>query len=357
MSDIGSREKAKVFTGGRRKGLRFHWWYILLILLVLAIIGTLAGYFYVNSKIHQDVAYVSGWNQVSSSSQPQQKQKADSELSKLDAGDFSAGDRQNYPIIKVKQKDPDVQNILIMGIDAGLGGDDGGPGDENHRADAMIVASLNSKTNTLKLASLLRDTKTYFPNTGTNHKLNAAFSYGGPGLQIDVINYAYQLDIQQYVQVDFTGFTDIINKVGSIPMQLTAAEATSIGIGSTAGDYTLNASQALAYARTREIDTDFMRTQRQRNVIFAVLKKFQHASMVEKAAALNSCLDDIKTNIPTTDVMGKLLRFTGKMSPDVPQITIPTEDDGMYTTETSPIWFWDIDWSKEVPRLQKFLYS
>ena len=76
-----------------------------------------------------------------------------------------------------------------------------------------------------------------------------------------------------------------------------------------------------------------------------------------KTSVANDCLGFVKTNIPTTELMGDLLTFESTMSSNIEQIEIPTDGDGMYMTETSPIWFWVLDWNKEVPRLQNFIYG
>lgn len=351
-----SSEKSKKALGVTKRVKRFHWWYILIAIVLILIIAAGGLYFYVNGKLQRKDKYSDNWSQAqaAASDTGSGSESDDGALSSLDAGDFSKVQAKNYPIIKVKRKDPNVENILLMGID---GGAVGGVG--VNRADSIIVASINTKTNTLKLASLLRDTKTYFPNTGTYHKLNAAFSYGGPGLQIDVINYAYKLDIQEYIQIDFDGFTNIINTIGGVPISLSAQEAaySYINVGTKAGVYQLNGAQALGYTRTRKIDTDFERTQRQRNVMMAIYNKFKDAGLPTKVATLNQCLGYFQTNIPTAELMGKLPAFTNTMSGNIPQIEIPTEGDGMYTTEESPIWFWDLNWDQEVPRLQNFLYG
>lgn len=333
----------------------FRWWYILIALVVIIAAGITGTYYYINSHVQQKVSYVNNWSAANSAANNTSSSSSadESGLDALDAGDFSKVQTKDYPIIKVKQKDPNIENILIIGID---GGAEGGVG--VNRADSMMVASINTKNNTLKLSSLLRDTKVLFPNTNTRHKLNAAFSYGGPGLQIDIINYAYQLDIQKYVEIDFSGFQKIIDTVGGVPITLTAQEASYsyINVGTSAGTYNLDGAHCLGYTRTRKIDTDFTRTQRQRNVIYALIDKFKGVSATTKLAAANECLGYVKTNIPTTELFGNLLTFESNMK-NVQQITIPTDGDGMYTTETHPIWFWDLDWNKEVPRLQNFIYG
>jgi anionic cell wall polymer biosynthesis LytR-Cps2A-Psr (LCP) family protein len=147
--------------------------------------------------------------------------------------------------------------------------------------------------------------------------------------------------------------------VGGVPITLTATEAaySYINVGTKAGAYDLDGAHALGYVRTRYIDTDFLRTQRQRNVMLSLYNKFKDVNLVTKATVANDCLGFVKTNIPTTELLGTLLTFESTMSSNIGQIEIPAEDDGMYTTEKSPIWFWDLDWSKEVPKLQNFIYG
>lgn len=335
---------------------RFHWWFIPILIVVVLAVAAASIYAYTSSRIHKTVKYVSNWSQVTSTAQDNTS-SAQQGLDQIDAGNFPSGNSKDYPIIQVKQKDPNIENILLVGIDATQG--NGGEGSYGaNRADSIMVLSINRKTNTLKIASLLRDTKTYFPNTQSNHKLNAAFSYGGIGLQIDIVNYAYKLDIQKYMLFDFDGFSHIIDTVGGVPITLTAEEASysSINVGKTAGTYILDGAHALGYARTRKIDTDFMRTQRQRNVMMAIYNKFKTADLVTKASVLNQCTGYFKTNIPTTELTGTLLAFESSLN-NIQQISIPTEDDGLYTTETSPIWFWDLNWPAEVSKLQNFIYG
>lgn len=346
--------KSDSFQKNTNRNHRFHWWYIVLIVIILLAGGGAALAGYVRSRIYHPQKYAANWTVADSGVDSDSSSAAEEGLDSLDAGNFSKGNRKDYPIIKVKQKDPNIENILLIGIDNGAPGGIG-----VNRADSIIVVSLNKKSNTVKLSSLLRDTKTYFPNTGTYHKLNAAFSYGGPGLQTDVINYAYKLDIQKYIQFDFSGFQNIIDAVGGVPIYLTAKEASYsyINVGTKAGTYNLNGAHALGYTRTRYIDTDFMRTQRQRNVILAVYTKLKDVDMMKKLQVANQCLSDIQTNIPTTELLGTYLPFVAGMNTNIQQIAIPTEDDGMYTTEKSPIWFWNLNWNQEVPKLQKFIYG
>lgn len=356
LEQVGVGIRRKTILSAVKAKRRFHWWFIPVIIIVVLAIVAASIYAYTSSRIHKSIQYVHNWSQVASAAQDNNS-SAQQGLDQIDAGNFPSGDSKDYPIIQVKQKDPNIENILLVGIDATQG--NGGEGSYGaNRADSIMVLSINHKTNALKIISLMRDTKTYFPNTQSNHKLNAAFSYGGIGLQIDVVNYAYHLDIQKYMEFDFDGFSHIIDTVGGVPIALTAEEAgySYINVGKTAGTYLLDGAHALGYTRTRKIDTDFMRTQRQRNVMMAVYNKFKTVDPVTKLSALNQCMNYFKTNIPTTELTGALLTFEGNLN-DIQQTTIPQEDDGLYTTETSPIWFWDLNWPAEVAKLQTYIYG
>jgi cell envelope-related function transcriptional attenuator common domain len=342
--------------GSKKKKRRRRIWCIPVIAIGVVASVILGLYLYVDTRIFKDPGKAEDWAAAQSMAKDTGGNTSNNSdgLDAIDKGDFSKVTTKSYPIIKVKQKDPNIENILLIGID---GGDPGEVG--VNRADSMIVASINTKTNTLKLTSLLRDTKTYFPNTDSWHKLNAAYSYGGVGLQIDIINYAYQLDIQQYILADFSQFEKIVDILGGVELALTAQEASYsyIDVGSKAGVYNLDGQHALGYVRTRKIDTDFMRSQRQRNVLTALYSKFKDVSIVSKVSTANACLAYVQTNIPTSELLGKLLTFESTMNSNILQMEIPSDGDGMHTTETSPIWYWNLDWSKEVPRLHEFIYG
>lgn len=345
ISAYQKAEKKKI-SWTRRK-----WWKILLVVVLVLTVGIGSLFFYVNSRIYNKSRYVGNWNQIKNSSSGTVSTGADGKAT-LNDSDFDNIQSEDYPIIKVKQKDPNIENILLIGIDGGDPGVSIG-----HRSDSMIVASFNKKDNTVKMVSILRDIKAYFPDKKAWAKLNASYAYGGAGQVVNIINYNFKLDIQQYLLVDFNGFKNIINTVDGVSIQVSGKEATQIDGLKGAGTYTLNGTQALQYARIREIDTDFMRTQRQRNVIMAIASKFKNAGLVTKTSAVNECMNYIKTNIPTTDLASLLLSYSSSINGNIPQLEVPSDENGMYTVETSPIWYFDLNWDQELPVLQQFLYG
>ena len=105
-------------------------------------------------------------------------------------------------------------------------------------------------------------------------KLGHTFAYGGVGLTINTINKQFDLDIQNYIIVNFDSLVGIIDELGGITVNLTEEEAEyyrQTGMPDiTSGDVTLTGSQALAHARNRSLDNDFGRTNRQRSVLYGI---------------------------------------------------------------------------------------
>ena len=91
-----------------------------------------------------------------------------------------------------------------------------------------------------------------FPGHGTA-KINAAFAFGGPQLTIATIKQDFNIPISHYLEVDFAGFRDIVNAIGSVPIYFpTPARDTNTGLKiDTPGCHHLNGDEALAYVRSR----------------------------------------------------------------------------------------------------------
>ena len=91
-----------------------------------------------------------------------------------------------------------VRSFLVIGTD-------GRTADDRGRSDSMILVSLNSKTNQIIMTSFMRDCYVDIPDKGWD-KLNAAYSYGGPGLLIQTIENNFDVRIDDYVTIDFASF-------------------------------------------------------------------------------------------------------------------------------------------------------
>ena len=195
-----------------------------------------------------------------------------------------------------------VQNFLLIGTDARTPG-------EACRSDAMILISLNRASKKIVACSLLRDMLVTIDGHGRN-RLNSAYSFGGVDLLLKTLKDQLNLDISSYVSVDFSSFSEIIDLLGGVDLSVSSEEAKVMNemcaqqnsgvskIPLKDGVYHLNGTQALAYARNRSsANGDFDRTQRQRNLIEALMKKLKNASALELLQLLYVILPNVTTNI------------------------------------------------------------
>ena len=206
------------------------------------------------------------------------------------------------------------RNIALFGIDSRE--DDYGRG---NRSDCIIIASINKKTNDVKLVSVYRDT--YLLLTGRSlDKVTHAYSYGGPELAVSTLNANLDLNIEEYVTVNFDAVVDAVDALGGITLEITSDEVKYINTYidennrvtghnsshiTTAGTYRLDGVQALAYSRIRYTSGgDYKRTERMRTVLEAMLKKAKTLSISEIVNFVNIMLPKISTNISSTDIIG-----------------------------------------------------
>lgn len=261
------------------------------------------------------------------------------------------------PIYKVKQKDPNIINILVLGTDAR------DVTKERGRSDAMIIVSYNKKTSEIKMVSILRDS--LVPIEGHNwNRINAAYSFDGVGLAINTVNEIFDLDIQRFVVIDFNGVKDFINEIGGVDVDLTQAEADHYNKNGfmrkkvSAGNCHMDGHMALTYMRTRKLDSDFKRTDRQRKVIELVAKKIiEEKSIPEMYDLADFAFKLIKTNIPLTDIMGVIPSVVRNGTAlNMQSQHVPYSDSYVYKYYNGmAIVSYDID--EAAVRINKFLYG
>ena len=214
---------------------------------------------------------------------------------------------------KVEENLSGYRNIAIFGVDSR--DSDLGKG---NRSDCIIIASINNKTKEVRLASVYRDTYVQIDRYGLD-KITHAYSYGEAPLALSTLNTNLDLNIKEFVTVNFDSVAEAVDLLGGIKMTLTDSEvkyinsyirSTSKVTGKTsnyiesAGTYTLDGVQAVAYGRIRYTEGgDYKRTERMRDVITAMLKKLQTKSIGE----INSLLDQILPKVYTNITAGSML--------------------------------------------------
>ena len=221
-----------------------------------------------------------------------------------------------------------VVNILLIGRDAGTG--------SGARSDAMILCTFNKKNNTITLTSFLRDMYVEIPGYKRN-RINAAYRFGGRKLLNETIDRNFGIQVDGNIEVDFACFEKMIDRIGGIPMELTAAEAKFInthvgGSTLTEGKHVLAGKQALTYARNRyDRDGDFSRTNRQRKLLNALLEIYKSKSLPEVLALIQEFRPMISTDISKSALTGYALSLLPMLSgAEIRMKAIPVEGGYRY---------------------------
>ncbi len=195
----------------------------------------------------------------------------------------------------VEQELKDYRNIAIFGLDSRDNSF------SNSRSDCIIIVSINKKTNDVKLTSVYRDTYVDIEGHGLD-KITHAYAYGGPELAINTLNKNLDLNITEFVTVNFDTVETIVDSIGGITLTITDSEASQIGF-SSGGTYTLDGKEALAYSRIRKIDSDYQRTERMRTVLEAVFNKVKKQELAEISNFVDMVLPHISTNMSTNSII------------------------------------------------------
>ena len=189
------------------------------------------------------------------------------------------------------------RNIAIFGIDSRED-----TYSKGNRSDCIIIASINNTTKEVKLISVYRDTYVQIEGHGLD-KITHAYSYGEAPLAIKTLNTNLDLNITEFVTVNFDAVKDIIDNIGGISMNITSEEVSHIPGISKAGTYNLTGEQALAYARIRHATGgDYKRTERMRDVLTAVANKVKTFNVSQLNKFIDFVLPKIYTNITAADI-------------------------------------------------------
>jgi LCP family protein required for cell wall assembly len=140
------------------------------------------------------------------------------------------------------------------------------------RTDTIMLLHTGSAGTTL--VSLPRDSLLAIPGHGRN-KLNAAFSLGGAPLLVRTVEQATGLRIDDYAEIGFSGFVNVVDAVGGVDMCIPSAmQDPKAGLNIKAGCQELDGATALGYVRTRATPrADLDRVAHQREFLAALMKR------------------------------------------------------------------------------------
>ena len=202
-------------------------------------------------------------------------------------------------------------NIAVFGVNAVS------QKDKTVDADVVYVASLNNETKEIKLVPIPGNTVF---EKGSNVRIRDAYAKGGADGAIALLNKSLDLNIKNYVSVDFKAMTETIDILGGVEIDVAKDEiphingyaadiAKQCGTSATnlkdAGKQTLNGAQATGYCRIRVTDGgDIKRSSRQNAVIEQMLAKLKDAKFSQMDKIMDAVFPKLETNFSNTELLG-----------------------------------------------------
>lgn len=254
-----------------------------------------------------------------------------------------------------------VKNIALLGIDSRKDNDSG-------RSDAILVLTIDKEHNKIKLTSIARDSYVEIDGKG-NDKITHAYAFGKSTLAVKTLNKNYDLEITDYVTVNFFEFSRIIDYIGGVEVEVdekekdhlnsyiipklrkTGLECDSI---SKTGKQRLTGTQALCYSRIRKIDGDIERGNRQKEVLEAMFTEVKDTSITNLPTVAEMVLKECQTSLSTDDIMGLgIWAITSK--PTIENISIPTKEMDAKGGIINGGWYYVYDLDDAKQEMRKFI--
>ena len=257
--------------------------------------------------------------------------------------------------------DDDVFNVLLIGTDERTDGSYS----ENARGDACMLLSINISGDApiISLVSLERGMGVPIlagPYAGQWDWLTHAFRYGGAELLMEEVAEVLKIDVDYYVRINFNIFVHAIDTLGGVTVNFDQAEVEAfkkMGLGEAViGDNHLDGEMALNYARLRYIDSDWVRIQRQREIVLSVFEKCRNKSFEELDNLVDSLLPLVRTNIPESKVAELMKLIPSLPKATTQQMTIPASGTYGHMVGMGGRNMFAVDFEENSNILKQFLY-
>ena len=255
-------------------------------------------------------------------------------------------------------------NVLLLGCDSYTKND-------YQRTDSMIIVSINAAKGQVKLTSLMRDTWISVPGSSSHRKLTELCAVGGPELTIRAINESFGMNISDYALISMEGMAEIIDLIGGLDLDVTEEERKALNKGlfdlsplsgmepleQSGEGVHLNGNQATAFARIRKIDSDYVRTERQRTVLLAIADKIKNgASAGTLLTIVTTLMGYVDTNLSLTEIMTIASVGMKLDMSSVEQYRVPV--DGTFDSGTfNGVWCIKPNFEKNTNLLHSFIYE
>lgn len=256
-----------------------------------------------------------------------------------------------------------ITNIALFGVDTRPDGPT--------RSDCMMVMSVDADTGTVKLTSLMRDSKVTVDGHGTQ-KLCHAYSFGGPKLAIKTMNEIFDLNITDYAEVNFVQMANLIGEIGGVDVDVSEKERKEANkfikeyyesfdmepvLIEEAGYQHLNGVQAMTYARIRKGGTgdDWGRVERQSIVLQAMFDTVQDKSATELITMMPRLLPYVTTSLKKTEMAALAKGLFAHGRPTMEHTRVPADGEWNYGGSHEEYIVYDLD--KAAQEINDFIYG
>jgi LCP family protein required for cell wall assembly len=264
-------------------------------LLLMILIATVAVFAYRLSKSREEVSVNPDFNLIPAT-EAGEKIENIYEFETMENLDFTVEELENLE--KTKHRDSEYVHYLILGVDTR-------ESEKLSKSDAIIILSINESTGKVSITSIPRDWYVYIQGKGWD-KIAYAYAYGKTALVRDTLELNCDVTFSGYFTIGFEGLEKIIDRLGGVEITLTEEESEHMlnfyGVeGTHAGLNLLNGLQTINYCRICKIDSDFVRTNRQYNVLCAIYDKFRETSSVYYPKMVSEFYDYVSTDCSSAE--------------------------------------------------------
>ncbi len=270
---------------------------------------------------------------------------------------------------EAKAKYKDYINIALLGIDNRADTYDDG------RSDAIIILTLDSVHNKIKMTSIARDSYVEIPGRKYKEKITHAYMYGKnpadrAAKAIDAINHNFDMDISDAVVVNFYDFAKIIDVIGGVWIDVSEAERKVLNkthrnyinkqglqcdYVEKAGYQLLSGGQALAYSRDRKTGSgDLDRNSRQREVIVAMYDQVKNMKATEIPKLISVILENCTTSLSNKDMLDMAF-WAATEKPSIENLGLPDKDCKPKGTMINGRWYYVYDLDIATKKIHDFI--
>ncbi len=218
-----------------------------------------------------------------------------------------------------------TENYLFLGADQR-------PGWEAWRTDSIMVIAVDPKTNQVGIISIPRDLYVDVPGYG-RERINAVdyigekkkYPGGGPALAAVVVSDTLGIPTQHYIRVQMEGLVRLVDALGGVDVTLDcplyertpndSAPKGYVEWSLPAGTVHLDGDAARKFATYRYVTSDFGRTQRQQQLIWAIRNRALQGDIIARVPELWKAMSGLfTTDLTLVDVI-RLVNVGLKLKP------------------------------------------